>query len=234
MPRRNKDAAFKALEFSRIHPEAEAWRKVLSLGKRVKLLKGASINYGENADDNLYFLEKGEFRLVRTSLDGREKIIWAIGPGSLVGETPFFDELPSHSRHVAATDSVLYAFSRKCVLEKILPHEPELMMCIFRSLASKVRVLSNQSVCLCMDDLASRICKFLHLRMAHYAVEDNSTFVCPGLNQQELANFLGVHRVTLNKVLRELEKAQILSPYSRDEVCILDVKRFQEIAFENK
>jgi len=233
MPRRKKDSVLKALEFSRIHPEAEPWRRVLGLGKRMKFPKGATIQYSENAGEYLYFLDKGEVRLIRTSLDGREKILWAIGEGSLIGETPFFDELPSHSCHVAATDCILYAFARKCVLEKILPNEPDLAMCIFRSLASKVRVLSNQSVCLCLDDLASRICKFLHLRQANHPSEENPSFVSPGLNQQELANFLGVHRVTLNKVLRELEKAQVLSPYSRDEVYILDKERFREIALQN-
>ncbi|MFQ9867016.1 MAG: helix-turn-helix domain-containing protein [Bilophila wadsworthia] len=35
----------------------------------------------------------------------------------------------------------------------------------------------------------------------------------PGLNQQELANLLGVHRVTLNKALRELEREAVLGPY---------------------
>jgi len=33
--------------------------------------------------------------------------------------------------------------------------------------------------------------------------------VSPGLNQQELANLLGVHRVTLNKALRALERGAV-------------------------
>jgi len=58
--------------------------------------------------------------------------------------------------------------------------------------------------------------------------------VSPGLNQQDLANLLGVHRVTLNKSLRELEKSGVLGPYSRDEVYILDRKRFNELVRQNE
>jgi CRP-like cAMP-binding protein len=108
------------------------------------------------------------------------------------------------------------------------------MMAMFRSLASKVRVLCNQSASLCLDDLASRICKFLHLRLDNQGIREKVPYVCPGLNQQDLANLLGVHRVTLNKALRELEKARIISPYSRDEVYILDMKRFRNVAVQNE
>ena len=226
---RDLEIAAQHLEFTRIPPKAVAWRTVLSLGRREDILKGGSprIRNGEA----LYFLEKGEVRLIRTALDGREKIIWAVGAGSLFGETPFFDDLPAASTVVATENSTLYAFSRQCVLEQILPNHPDLMRALFRSLASKVRVLCNQSVTLSLDDLASRICKYLHLRFREQG-EPSSLRINPGLNQQELASLLGVHRVTLNKALRKLEKAHILGPYARDEAYIIDMDRFHKLVFD--
>lgn len=225
------DVIMKSLEFTRIPPEAEAWRKVLSLGIRLKFSKGATIRYGEHLADFLFFLDQGEVRLVRTSLDGREKFIWVMGPGSLLGETPFLDGLPTRGVQIARTDCVVYAFSRKSVFEKILPQDPELMTALLMTLASKVRVLSNQSVSLSLDSLASRICKYLQLRVSPDMQNENNVYVNPGLNQQDLANMLGVHRVTLNKALRELEKNGVLGPYCHDEVYILDMQQFRKHAF---
>jgi len=65
-------------------------------------------------------------------------------------------------------------------------------------------------------------------------LKDGPLVVSPVLNQQELANLLGVHRVTLNKCLRELEKAGVLGPYSRDEVYILDRVRFDKLVSQNE
>jgi len=228
------ESGLKELEFSRIPAVAECWRKVLSQGRRMKFLKGAHICHAGADSASLFFLDSGEIRLTRSSLDGREKIIWAIGPGSLFGETPFFDELPARSAMIAATDCLVYAFARKCVLSEILPHHHDLMLALFRSLALKVRVLSNQAVCLSLDDLPSRICKYLHLRRQGEYAGPGPVVVSPGLNQQELANLLGVHRVTLNKSLRELEKTGILGPYARDEVYVLDMPRFEEMVFQNE
>ncbi|NCC76464.1 MAG: Crp/Fnr family transcriptional regulator [Clostridia bacterium] len=228
------DRSFKELEFSRIPPEAQCWRTVLSQGRRMKFLKGARISPQATNGSSLFFLDSGEIWLTRSTLDGREKIIWRIGSDSLFGETPFFDELPARSAMVAAMNSTVYAFTRKCVLEEILPRHPDLMAALFRTLAIKVRVLINQAVSLSLDELPLRICKYLQLRQEVVTYKDGPLVVRPGLNQQELANLLGVHRVTLNKALRELEKAGILGPYSRDEIYILDRPRFEELVCQNE
>jgi CRP-like cAMP-binding protein len=231
---RKTELEFTELEFFRIPSVAESWRTVLSQGRRMKFRKGAQIFSRNVNEDYIYFLDSGEVWLTRTTLDGREKIIWSIGPDSLFAETPFFDEFPSKSSIIAGMDCTVYAFSRKCVMEDILPGNPELMLAVFRSLAFKVRVLINQASSLSLDDLSSRICKYLHLRHREDVGETGPLVVSPGLNQQELANLLGVHRVTLNKALRELEKVGVLGPYTRDEVYILDRERFEELVFQNE
>ncbi|MFU2208924.1 Crp/Fnr family transcriptional regulator [Solidesulfovibrio sp. C21] len=216
----------KSLEFVRISSVAKIWRKVLRYGKCCRFPKGTDILPGGVTGEQLYFIEKGEVRLMRITRDGREKLLLSLYPGAIVGETPFFDEVPARSTVVAATDCVLYAFSRDCVIGELIPRYPELALALLRTLAAKVRVLCNQSVSLCLEDLPSRICTFLRVRAN---ISEDGTMearVKPCLNQQELANLLGVHRVTLNKALRELERESILGPYTKDEVYILDENRF--------
>ena len=167
---------------------------------------------------------------MRTMLDGREKILMSMRSGTVTGETPFFDEVPARSSIVAGTDCVVYAFSHHCVMYEIFPNYPELTLALLHSLASKVRVLCNQSVSLSLEGLPPRICRLLHLRLRHGGQGLPDPRILPGLNQQELASLLGVHRVTLNKTLRELERESVLGPYSRDEVYIVDMDRFRELA----
>ncbi len=228
-PKEMNDA--KLIEFTHIPPEAGVWRQVLDLGTRLRFRKGEEIMHGGEKGEYLYYVHQGEARLMRTTLDGREKILMSMRSGTVTGETPFFDEVPARSSIVAGTDCVVYAFSRDCVLHEILPNYPALTLALLHSLASKVRVLCNQSVSLSLEELPPRICRFLHLRMRDDGGAPNPR-VSPGLNQQELANLLGVHRVTLNKALRELEREAVLGPYSRDEVYIVDMERFHELSLK--
>lgn len=155
----------KLIEFTHIPPEAGVWRQVLDLGTRLRFRKGEEIMHGGEKGEYLYYVHQGEARLMRTTLDGREKILMSMRSGTVTGETPFFDEVPARSSIVAGTDCVVYAFSRDCVLHEILPNYPALTLALLHSLASKVRVLCNQSVSLSLEELPPRICRFLHLRM---------------------------------------------------------------------
>lgn len=222
----------KLIEFTHIPPEAGAWRTVIGFGTRLSFKKGDEIMHGGERGEHLYYVQQGEVRLMRTTLDGREKILMSMRSGTVTGETPFFDEVPARSSLMAGTDCVVYAFSRDCVMHEIFPKHPELVLALLHSLASKVRVLCNQSVSLSLEELPARICRFLHLRMRDDGQGHPDPRVFPGVNQQELANLLGVHRVTLNKSLRELEREAVLGPYSRDEVYILDMARFNELALK--
>ena len=131
----------KLIEFTHIPPEAGVWRQVLDLGTRLRFRKGEEIMHGGEKGEYLYYVHQGEARLMRTTLDGREKILMSMRSGTVTGETPFFDEVPARSSIVAGTGCVVYAFSRDCVLHEILPNYPALTLALLHSLASKVRVL---------------------------------------------------------------------------------------------
>lgn len=81
----------KLIEFTHIPPEAGVWRQVLDLGTRLRFRKGEEIMHGGEKGEYLYYVHQGEARLMRTTLDGREKILMSMRSGTVTGETPFFD-----------------------------------------------------------------------------------------------------------------------------------------------
>ena len=210
---------------------SQEWRKLYDLGTRLHFPKGSTIVAAGDMTDSLHFIDKGEVRVVRTLIDGREKILFRLHEGMLAGETPFFDVLPCMSAVVAASDCVLYSFDRKTVYGSIFPKNPTIIYSTMRAMASKIRMLCNQSVELTTSGLSTRICRFICQR-AKAGLQSKGTgrYVNPALTQQELSSLLGVHRVTLNKALRDLENRGIIGPYSRKELFILDEERLLQLA----
>lgn len=207
----------------------QEWRKFFHLGVRHAYPRGAIIANGGEKVDRIYYLEQGEVRLVRSLVDGKEKILFRMHQGMLVGEVPFLDGLPSMSSLVAATNSTLYSFERSVVENRIFPESPALMFATMRAMASKIRMLCNQSVDISTVELSTRICRFIAIRSRNGAME-NQRRVNLALNQQELSSLLGVHRVTLNKALRELENRGVIGAYSRKGIDILDEQRLLALA----
>ena len=210
------------------------WRKFFHLGTARSYAKGSVILAGGEPTDKLYFIDQGEVRIVRTLFDGREKILFRLHENMLCCEVPFFDILPALSSVVAGTDCRVYCFDRKTVFEKIFPNNPVLIISTMRAMASKIRMLCNQSVELTTSEVTTRICRFICQRLKSATRQGtrkgHAVCVIPALTQQDLSSLLGVHRVTLNKALRELENKGIIGPYSRKELFVLDEKRLFELA----
>ena len=174
------------------------------------------------------YLEAGEVYLVRILADGRERLLWISTPPCFIGEGPFFDQLPAASSFIVTKQSVLYAFSPTWIFNTLLPKYPELTFTLLQSMAHKLRVLNNQSVCFSMEELPSRIYKFLFSRLGTEKINTLNS-INLGLSQQEIANLLGVHRVTLNKALRTLVRQGILGLYSKKETYIIDIAAFMDL-----
>lgn len=211
----------RGLAFQEMRGMNAAWRSVLHLGRRCLLPRGHRVQF----QGDLLFLERGQARLTHQSLEGQEKILWYIQEGCLFAETPFFDPMPAESFFICVTECVVYSFSSQSV-EQISRERPDLMLNLLQSMARKLRVMSNQASSLYLDDVLVRTCKFLAQRLVP---DSNPLTAVPGISRQEMASLLGVHRITLYKVLRQQEEAGLIGPFEGNSVTILRPGEFYRL-----
>lgn len=218
-------------EFSQISQKnMQEWDKYLHLAAKLKRPKGYELYKSGELWNKLYLCLQGEAKLVRVSHEGKEKILWQGVAPCLLGEGPFFDGLPTLSNFIITKPSVLYAFSADTVYSVLLK-DPDIVTSIIRHLSRKIRLVHNQNCCLSFSELSSRICMYLHQKMS-ISDDKKQFYSIPGLTQQDLANHLSVHRVTLNKTLRLLEQQGIIGPYNKKITYILDIDAFMELIQE--
>lgn len=208
----------------------QEWDKYLHLATKLKRPKGYELYKSGELWNKLYLCLQGEAKLVRVSHEGKEKILWQGVAPCLLGEGPFFDGLPTLSNFIITKPSVLYAFSADTVYSVLLK-DPDIVTSIIRHLSRKIRLVHNQNCCLSFSELSSRICMYLHQKMS-ISDDKKQFYSIPGLTQQDLANHLSVHRVTLNKTLRLLEQQGIIGPYNKKITYILDIDAFMELIQE--
>ena len=198
------------------------WRSVLHLAKPIRRAKGESLPVGKE----LLFLERGRVCLVHPSPEGTEKILWNIREGCILGETPFFDPTPEENLCVCMTSCQLYAFSQEQV-RRFCGERPELLLNLFQSMARKIRILSYQASSLSLDSVLMRICKFLSQRL----VPDSNPLIANiGMSRQEMASLLGIHRISLYRVLRVQQKRGLFGPITGNTITILQPHDFHKLA----
>ncbi len=217
-------------EFWRIKINSNTWNKVLKLGIRQEFKHGDSIICAGELVTTLRYLQSGVVCMKRTSFDGNEKIIMQIESNSLFGEVPFFTKEPISSSFTCYDDAVVYSFPKDTV-EKMMETHPCIAKDVIYRLSQKVSVLSNQLASLGLDTLEQRIVKFLFLRYNSMDLSSNETISFGPMRMKDIASILGVHRITLYKALKTLEKAGFIKMLGEHKLQLLNIDALAAIAY---
>jgi CRP-like cAMP-binding protein len=208
----------RGLAFSDTKNLNAVWRSVLPQGRQMRCAKGEQVPQGKE----LMFLERGRVCLVTQGWEGMEKMVWSLRDGSIFGEAPIFDPIPNESVFICATDCVIYGFSAQMV-GRILKERPDLLHNLLQSMARKLRIMAYHVSSLYLDDMLARVCKFLSQRL----VPDSNPLAAKiGMSRQEMASLLGMHRISLYKVLRQQEERGLFGSIRGKTITILRPQEF--------
>jgi CRP-like cAMP-binding protein len=215
--KRRRDPAYKDIKDMN-----SPWRSVLSQARQQRHAKGDYLELGKD----LLFLERGRVRLTHQSPEGMEKILWYIRGGCIFGEATFFDPAPDENLCICASACLIYAFSPDSV-RQISKERPDLLFNLFQSMARKMKIMSSQASSLSLDSVLVRLCKFLSQRL----VPDSEPLTARiSISRHEMASLLGVHRISLYRVLRQQEKRGLFGPITDGAMTILRPRDFYKLA----
>lgn len=200
-----------------LRPTNSPWKEILHLGVKKRFKKNSIILGNGQPVNDLYYLHAGEIKLSSVSANGEEKPIWYICSGNIFGEVPYFDKVDCYSVFTSLTDCIIYTFNRQLLTETIIPQYPHIVMNIFETMANKLRIVSSQINDLSLNPPKIRVYKLIY----SLALDPNNNIIHN--SQQELADLLGIHRVTLNRILVDLKIKGILQEdISKKRITLLN------------
>ena len=215
--RHGRDLAFEVIKNTNA-----CWRSVLHLGRQFKLAKGEEVPQGVD----LLFLESGSVYLLFQNMGGVEKILWYAQAGCIIAETPFFDCIANEGVLICAADCVIYAFTAGAI-DQISKDRPDLLINLLKSMSRCIRILAYHASSMSLDDTLVRICRYLSQQLVPGS---NPLTARVSISRQEMASLLGIHRVSLYRVLREQQECGLFGSVSGKSITILRPREFYELA----
>ena len=179
------------------------WEQVLNLASRKQYSKNDIIIWNGQIVDELYYLKEGEIKMVYLNPEGEKKSVWYIESGNIFGETLFFLRNECSMIVSCEKDSIVYTFDRKKIMEVFL-HNPDIINDMFTRMAGKIQTLTRQIYDLSLNSPKMRLYRMLYFMST--SRPDNIL----NISQQDLADLLGIHRVTANKLLVGLKNDGII------------------------
>ncbi len=191
----------------------------MQLAERVRMRsfkRGETLFRKDDPGTHLYVVVDGAVKIALPGEFGQEALVAIMRAGDHFGELALFDGSPRSASATALEDTRAAILTRDDFLGFLEAH-PAAVRVVLDVLAKTIRRLSDRVEDLIFLDVPSRVAKYL----LDLAQNDGNEKLELTLTQDELAAFIGASRVSVNRVLGDLERREIIE-IKRRHIVIRD------------
>ncbi|WP_338470818.1 Crp/Fnr family transcriptional regulator [Niallia sp. XMNu-256] len=185
---------------------AKLSEEIEKIGTYKRYEKNEIIYLQDDQADSFYLLKSGRVRLFLTALNGNEKTMKILKHGELFGDASYFSRSTRITSASALTDVELLSVD----LDNLMPHlkeNPIMIAELLDSMAKTIRLFSIQVYSMGFLTADKKIAHLL-LQLGSSTKQNRSDQQPYRIDctHQELADLIGLARVTTTKELKKLEK----------------------------
>src|SRR6266568_643141 len=167
--------------------------------------RGDTIFRKDDPGQHFYVVLDGAVKIALPGEFGQEALVALLRGGEFFGELALFDHSPRSATATALEDTRCALLAGDDFVAFVEAH-PAATKVVFEALAKTIRRLSDRVEDLIFLDVPSRVAKYL----LDLAQQDGNAKLELTLTQDELAAFIGASRVSVNRVLGDLERREII------------------------
>lgn len=183
----------------------------LSFGTKVFINKGNTLFYEGDAPNHIYLILKGQIILSKTSVEGKVFFLQKKNQHDLIGELSLYNELSYHCNAKVIQDVELLRFNRT-ELEQLMVKYGELSVAYMQLLSSENQAMLAQFRDLIFCGKQGAVFSILIRLSNEYGRNvTRGILINRKVTNQELANYVGATRESINRILKRLIKQNVLS-----------------------
>jgi len=193
-----------------------------SLSERLRMRtykRGDTIFRKDDPGAHLFLVLEGAVKIALPGELGQEALVALVRNGEFFGELALFDRGPRSATATALEDTRAGLLAGEDFVAFLESH-PAATRVVLEALARTIRRLSDRVEDLIFLDVPSRVAKYL-LDLARVNDDAAGAGLELTLTQDELAAFIGASRVSVNRVLGDLERRELIS-VRRRKIAIRD------------
>jgi len=169
----------------------------------------------------LYFVLRGQVRLVKTAADGREHVLRVLGPGATFNDIAVFDGGPNSDSAVAVGPTRI-GYVPTATMQRLIERHPQIARDALKLLSQRQRSLGHVVEDLALRDVTARVARLLLGCIGtHGDIIEKAGFACARITHQEIATMVGSVREVVQRALKELERDGAIA-LERSHIDIID------------
>jgi len=190
-------------------------------------LKGEEVFQEGDTADRLYIVYDGSAKIFKSSLDGKEHTLRVMQKHDLIGEVPMFEGGTYPASCTAITDAVLFSIFRPCLLG-LIQDDPSIALNMLALQAKRLKEFTLKIEKLTLQKTEQRLADFF-IKKAETLTDNRIHVDFNDINIQNLADYLGVSRENVSRIISKWVKLKIISKQQRN-IIIQDFHSLGKIA----
>ncbi|BCU82750.1 anaerobic regulatory protein [Polycladomyces abyssicola] len=174
----------------------------------------------------VYFIQSGIVKVTRVEKNGNEQVMGLLHKGDMFPHVGFFGDSPYPGTAVTVTDCQLLAISMDD-FDRLLDSNPLIAKSVMKMMDQRLLYLQRRLQEVISGDVHRKVVITLLRLVEEYGTQrEDGVFVSIPLTHQDFANMLGMSRESVNRVLNQLKKDQLLD-INRKGILIYDPDALQ-------
>ena len=181
-------------------------RRLTDIAVEKRFRRGETIFTEGSVSGGFYVVAEGQVKVFKMAPDGREQILYILGPGEPFGLVPVFhgQHFPASAVSMSAASALL--FPKREFVELLAAH-PDLSLSIMAALARRLRRFAAKIESLSLKDVPERLAAHLIYLAEQQGRTDHVLLDIP---KKQLANLLGASAETLSRIFAEMSAAGLI------------------------
>lgn len=182
---------------------------IVAMGNRLRIPRNTPMPETPGKEiSSLYYIRSGLLRTFRTSSGGERKTLHLIGPGYFIYESYFFSRVPLQIDCNVVRDVTLTCFPRASA-SLLMRQSPVFAHRLLCSVALKMHLMGSDLVSIAYESPMVRL-RLCIASLANAAGAGIESPVDIEVSQMELAELIGIHRVSTGRLLQQMQKERLL------------------------
>ncbi|CCF13295.1 Crp/Fnr family transcriptional regulator [Brevibacillus laterosporus] len=205
-----------------VSPDFTQRLKEISISK--KFAAGSVLFMDGDKADHLYLIESGQLKLTKTTTDGKELTLQVFSDGELVGVPGLFEESLSYN----TTASMLQAGEVNIIprqsLERLLLKNGMFCAEFLRWMGIMNRRIQSKFRDLLLNGkIGALYSTLIRLSNSYGEPHEKGIYITLALTNRDLAQFIGLTRESVNRMLSDLKKQDVIEQNSQGNILIKDL-----------
>ncbi len=179
---------------------------------------------------DVFFVVRGDVRVVNYSLSGREITLDDLTEGNYFGELAAIDGEPRSASVMALSDCLVAALPQEQFLNLLEKH-PSIALKVMRSLAGIVRAATGRIMDLSTLAANNRVQADLLILARNHMGDGNIAEISPIPMHSDIASRASTTRETVARVLNELARSGVVER-QKEVLVVLDVEQLSNMVEE--